>query len=345
MIAPPRDRLRDWLAAHLPDATDLEISEPRAPSSTAGFSHQTLLLDASWKEAGREVGRGLVVRMLTDEHRLFPDADLRREYDAMEQLSRTGQVPVPRCYGFEDDASILEQRFYVIERVDGLIPPDRPPYAIEGWLLDAPADQQRSVWWSGIEALAAVHTVPLEVLGLGWKAETTNERVQALDAYRAWVLEDRSHDDFDAALAWLRANQPPEAQPAFCWGDARLANVVCREHRVAALLDWEMASVGDPEVDLAWWIYFDRLFSDGLGMPRLPGFPSYEQTAVRYTEHSGRETQHLGFWQVYAGARFALILIRLCQLLSPTGELPLGPDFERDNFSITFLRRVLEEHA
>ena len=65
---------------------------------------------------------------------------------------------------------------------------------------------------------------------------------------------------------------------ALNWGDARLPNLIFRDDRVAAVLDWEMAFLGDPEADLAWWLFLDWQGCDGYGIPRLDGFPSREQT-------------------------------------------------------------------
>src|ERR1700723_2009071 len=83
---------------------------------------------------------------------------------------------------------------------------------------------------------------------------------------------------------------------------------------LAAVVDWEMASLAQPEMDLGWWLYFDMQFSDGLGMPRPSGFGSHDETIERYTEIIGRPLRDLFFYEVFAGFRFAAIFVRLAEL-------------------------------
>ena len=92
-----------------------------------------------------------------------------------------------------------------------------------------------------------------------------------LDRYERflrWAEDDRPHALAREALTWLRTNAPaaPAPGPALVWGDARLSNVVYRDFEVVAVLDWEMATVGDPLLDLGWWIFADDTLTTGLGL-------------------------------------------------------------------------------
>ncbi len=340
-------RLTDWLAERIPDAADIALSDVSFPDDT-GFSHETMMLDATWTVQGVRQQRGLVVRMLVPQHAVFPEQDLATEYHVMEALVPT-EVAVPHPYGFESNPAVLGVPFYVVERVAGRIPSDRPPYTFEGWLKDAGPEEQERIWWSGVEAMAAIHRVDhrafdlemLERRGVG-----IGHQIDELRRYHEWVLEGRDHAVLDPAMTWLAEHRPSEGtDPGLCWGDSRLANLIYDGTEVAAVLDWEMAMIADPGMDLAWWIFFDRVFSEGLGMPRLPGLPSHADTITRWERLTGRSAHHNAYFTVFAGTRFALILIRLSQLLARAGEEPLGPDPERDNFALTFLRTVLEEAA
>ena len=79
------------------------------------------------------------------------------------------------------------------------------------------------------------------------------------------------------------------------WGDARIGNIIFDGTRPAAVLDWEMVTLGSPEMDLAWSIFLDRHHSEGMGLPRLEGFPSYEETVERYEALTGFEVQDLHY--------------------------------------------------
>jgi aminoglycoside phosphotransferase (APT) family kinase protein len=118
-----------------------------------------------------------------------------------------------------------------------------------------------------------------------------------------------------------------------------------RDFRCVAVLDWEMAALGDPARDLAWWLYFDRVFSDGLGVPRPPGFPSHDETIARYEKMSGAPAGHVPYYEVFAGYRFALIMMRLGQLLVLTEKIPPDSEFGTNSFAVQFLGRVLAEQG
>ena len=76
-----------------------------------------------------------------------------------------------------------------------------------------------------------------------------------------------------------------------------------------------MASLAQPEMDLGWWLYFDRQFSEGLGVPRPAGFGSHEETIERYSELMGRPMQDIFFYEVFSGFRFAVVMYRLSDLV------------------------------
>ena len=86
------------------------------------------------------------------------------------------------------------------------------------------------------------------------------------------------------------------------WGDARINNQIFDDdHRVAAVVDWEMVTLADPMMDVAWWLFLDRHFHEGIPADRLEGFPTREEMIARYEEVSGRETHDLRYYEVLAG--------------------------------------------
>jgi aminoglycoside phosphotransferase (APT) family kinase protein len=111
-----------------------------------------------------------------------------------------------------------------------------------------------------------------------------------------------------------------------------------------AVLDWEMVTLGDPLQDLGWWLFLDRHHSEGIGVPRLPGFPSREATVARYQELTGTQVDagRLDFYEIFAGFRFAVIMIRLAQLMMHFEILPMESDYETNNLVTKLLASMLD---
>jgi aminoglycoside phosphotransferase (APT) family kinase protein len=110
------------------------------------------------------------------------------------------------------------------------------------------------------------------------------------------------------------------------------------------VIDWEMVTVGSPELDVAWAIFLDRHHSEGIGTQRLEGFPSYEETAAHYEKHSGHTLQHLDFYQVFAGVRFGIIMIRIAQQLHEYAvmDAETSAAFEHNNTVTNLLAKLLD---
>jgi len=111
--------------------------------------------------------------------------------------------------------------------------------------------------------------------------------------------------------------------------------------RCRAVLDWEMATLGNPEQDLAWWLFLDRHHSEGIGIERLAGLPGREETVARYEELMGRPVRHLDYYEVFAAFRFAVIMCRLWQLLIAYGAVPADADPQASNIPARLLAGML----
>ncbi|MDA8359007.1 MAG: phosphotransferase family protein [Actinomycetota bacterium] len=340
--------LARWLATRLPAGAGPVVDDVQAPVSN-GFSNETVLCRASWSERGEPVHRRLVVRVAPTRNTLFPDADFSIQYRVMEVLADAGiGLPLPPLGWFEDDPSWLGVPFFTMDHVDGLVPADNLPYTMEGWVVDAAPRDQEHLWWSGLEAMATVHRADWRHLELGWLVERLPGRPgvdQQLAYYRRfldWTARGRPQPIAEAAWEWLVAHRPPEdGEPVLCWGDARPGNIIWRDFVPAAVLDWEMATLGPPELDLGWWLYFDRQFSEGLGVARPPGFPDREETVARYAELVGRPLADLEYYEVLAGFRFSVIMCRLADLMVGSGQLPADTTMGTDNLATQFTARLL----
>ena len=314
--------LTEWVRARMPAARDLRLSPLSRPGM--GFSNETLLGDLSWREGDEEQSESLVFRLEPGDFRVFPEYDLPRQVRVMQCLAGTG-VPVPEIRWLEEDARALGSPFYVMRKIEGEIPSDVPFYHASGLCFDAAPERRTKMWWSGLETLARIHTLDWEDLGLsflGVPKEATGALDQQLDYYESflgWARGEAPQPILDAALRWLRENRYLPKRITLCWGDSRLPNLIYRDDEVVAVLDWEMAFLGDPEADLAWWLFLDWHHSDGNGTPRLEGFPAREETIRRYEELTGWKTENLFYQEVMAAFRFGVIMVSLFRNLSERG--------------------------
>lgn len=256
---------------------------PRGLGADGSWDHGLLdrhvALRAALAGGGRAHREPLVARIAPATSAVFPVYDLGRQFHVLRALAGT-DVPVPEPLWLEEGPEPLGQPFFVMRQVQGRAAPDSPSYHAEGWLADAPAAEREAAWWDGIQVLSRIHGLDPDSLGLGFLAaipEGIGPPVQTLDYYRGyleWAAPERCPPAVTEALAWLERNRPaPPVRPSLCWGDARLGNMLFRGGRCVAVLDWEMATLGDPESDLGWWLYFDRHHSEGCGLPGSRGSP------------------------------------------------------------------------
>ena len=186
-------------------------------------------------------------------------------------------------------------------------------------------------------------------LGLGFvdtqaEGSTPLERqLRYYENYLAWATRTLRNRLAEEGLAWLREHRPTGTEPVgFCWGDARIGNMIFRDGRCVAVLDWEMATLGNPEQDLAWALFLDRHHSEGVGVPRLPGFPDRDATVSRYEARTGRPVRHLRYYEIFAAFRFSVIMMRVAQGMKELGVLPPDSPFEVDNTVTRLLAKLLE---
>ncbi len=344
-----RTQLESWFGERLPEAKAIRVGELSGPGAT-GFSGDTLMFDLHYEEGPEAITRGLVVRIHPTGFQLFPDYDLPAQFRVMKALEDS-DVMVPKMLWEERSDTLLGSPFYVMEKVEGQAPADHPAYTAEGWLLEMSPEDQSQLWSDYVDTIVAVHRLDPYELGLDFLAkpklgETPIEQELAYyEHFYRWSFGVESdHPCVSPSLAWLRANRPPTPNRAhLVWGDARIGNMLFRGPHCVAVLDWEMARLADPMMDLAWGLFMDRYHSEGNDQPRLPGFPSREETIALYEERAGRAALHLEYFEILAGMRFSVILIRLAKQLKHYGILPAESDFEIDNPVSNLHRKQLEE--
>ena len=193
--------------------------------------------------------------------------------------------------------------------------------------------------------MARLHRLDWRKAGLDFLAWPEDGR-SAIDHHLAkceqdleWASAGREQPLLESTLEWLKQNKPTGEPDAVSWGDARIGNQIFDDFKAVAIIDWEMVAIGSPEIDLRWWLFVDRVTMAGGGIgdayarPRLEGLPSHEQTIERYGAMLGRPVQHAFYYQVFAGLRFGIVMLRLMQRLVFDGTVPAeyGPMLERNN--------------
>jgi len=341
-------RLADWIAGRLPHAGDVRVEDLRGPKDT-GFSSDTLMFTLHTVEDGEATVRDLVARLEPiSDFGVFPEYDVVLQYRMMDALADT-PVPVPKMLWLEEDAGPLGSPFYVMERLDGRVPSDSPPYHAEGWIVALSPAEREQLWHSGLDAMAEVHKLDARDPRFGFLARPPAGR-SAIGAqldywgrYLDWGMERSRYPLIERALAWLVSNAPADEPTGICWGDARISNQIFSGCRAVAVIDWEMVFVGNPVADLAWFVTIDRVFTEGIGLPRLPGLPDRKATVARWEQRVGRRADQYGYYEVFAAFRFAAIMARVFLQMKHYEVLPADAQVDVLNLSTPILEAVLQE--
>jgi aminoglycoside phosphotransferase (APT) family kinase protein len=219
-----------------------------------------------------------------------------------------------------------------------------------GWLHDVTPEERRAIWLASFDCMARIHRLDVDATGMGSLRRPelfANGLDQELAYYRRfleWASAGREQPIIEAALEWLEKNRPSGEPDGLVWGDARMGNIIFDGTDPVAVLDWEMVTVGSPEKDVAWAIFLDWHHSEGLGVPRLPGFPSYEETLAFYADRSGHEVRNLHYYQVFAGFRFGVIMLRIAQQMAHYEVMSAEQSraFELNNIVTQLTARLLD---
>jgi Predicted aminoglycoside phosphotransferase len=189
---------------------------------------------------------------------------------------------VPTVCWLDRDGGPVGTPYYVMEQVPNVgTVGDFPSYHVAGLYHDATPRQREAMWWGCVAAMAAVHRLDWRSLRLEkllLPEHGSHPLEQIVNYYAAaldWATDGTPRPELAAAVDWLRTHCYEVEDPVLCWGDARLSNVLYGpDQRMAAVLDWEIAYIGDHAADLAWLLFLDWAVSDYEGTPRLPGTPS-----------------------------------------------------------------------
>jgi len=331
-LASLRAGLATWLAEQA--GTDVDLGEVEVPG-TNGMSSETVLLDAAWDGAQHR----LVARFAPEPSAVpvFPAYDLERQARVMTEVRAATDVPVPEVLWTEPDGARLGTPFFVMRRVDGRVPPDVMPYNFDSWVTAATDEERALLQSTSVDVLARLHAAgPLErfaFLELDRAGATAMQRQLADQAaYYEWAREGLRVPLIERTFAWLEEHLPgDEGDAVMCWGDARIGNMLYDGFEPAAVLDWEMAVLAPPEVDVAWFAYLHRFFEDlaaRFGASGLPEFLRLDDVATEYERVSGRTPRHLRYFTVYAALRYAIVSVRTTKRGVHFGQQTMPDDLD-----------------
>ncbi|MCL2536157.1 MAG: phosphotransferase family protein [Nocardiaceae bacterium] len=336
-VADIHGKLERWIRERL-GAPSARVSGLRKPSES-GMSSISVLFTVDWDENGSPHHADLVARLTPEAAALpvFPGYDLERQAAVMRAVATHSTVPVPRVRWIESSADVLGQPFIVMDRVDGVVPVDNPPYVFGGWALEATHAQRKLMQRSSVDTLVAIHSIPdpaafLPDLAARSPQDALRRHVESERAYYEWT---RREDGLripllESSFEWLEQHWPTApSEPVLCWGDSRIGNILYRDFRPAAVLDWEMATLAPRELDVAWFVFFHSMFQDmaeEFGQPGLPDFLRRSEVVEQYQESTGVELRDLDFYLVYAALRHGTIMSRIKRRSIHFGDSPAPED-------------------
>jgi aminoglycoside phosphotransferase (APT) family kinase protein len=262
------------------------------------MANETVLVELTGGHAG------MVVR-LPPLAPTFSTYDLGPQARVQNAVAAAG-VPAPAPALIVTDPGWIGSPFLVMPMVTGTIPGPAPLF--DEWITGAAPEQQRAIHDGLIDTLARVHSVEWARADLGrvLVGPSLPDAVDHWAAYVAWAGEGKPLPALAEALAWCRRHQPPsegDAAAVLLWGDVRLGNLVFDDdRRVHAVLDWDLAAIGPPEMDLGWYFGLEFMMEELFGR-RVVGFPEKEDALARYETRSGHTVAHLDWHEVFALVR------------------------------------------
>src|SRR6185503_17503372 len=299
----PHEALLAYLRKHIPDL-DGALSVEQFPS---GFSNLTYLL--------RLGDRELVLRRPPIGAKIKTAHDMGREYRILAHLHPV-YSKVPRPLLFCDDESVLGAPFYVMERVKGVILRAQPPRG-----LDLSVETMRRLSEVFVDNLVEIHSFDYEAAGLGDLGSPQGYVSRQVSGWTKRYYNARTDDvpEIEQLATWLQENLPADsARGSLIHNDYKYDNLVLAPDdltRVVAVLDWEMATVGDPLMDLGtslgYWVEStdpEEWQQYGFVLTKLPGNFTRTELVDYYARRSGREIGDPVFYYAYALLKIAGIV-------------------------------------
>jgi aminoglycoside phosphotransferase (APT) family kinase protein len=293
------------LQAFLRGALNVQTEEISIEQFPAGSSNLTYLIKIGDKE--------FVLRRPPFGNQVKTAHDMKREFDVLEKLSTVYQ-PAPKPFFYCADETVIGSEFYLMERRRGLIVRGKSPQSLEN-----SKDLQRKVCESFVENLVKLHAIDYKKNGLENLGKPEGYARRQVESWTKRYFNAKTDDNFELekAIEWLAENTPISHGAALIHNDYKFDNVILNPKnltKIVAILDWEMATLGEPLMDLGttlgYWISKDT----GENLSNMPFNPrvlmenfSRKELVEIYAEKSGADVSNILFYYVFGTFKIAAI--------------------------------------
>ncbi|MEC9098308.1 MAG: phosphotransferase family protein [Pseudomonadota bacterium] len=333
---------KEWLTQQDSFKDKGHLISANESSIASGFSNETFIFSL---EENDEI-KNFVLRLKPTNYQVFPEYNLKLQVDIMRCLHNRG-FPAPNVILYESNEGILGSEFYLMDYINGEAPSDNPPYHMDpkGMVGKAVKEDRRKIWTEWIHYLNQIHILDVDDLGLTeleskyGKNDPIDIDIEYYQDFLNWGMDGEDNPLCDDVLNWLRENKPKKNNPlSLCWGDSRPGNILYENFKATALLDWEMASYGDPISDVAWCLAVDDASSLGLTIERLEGSMDYKEALDIWSSKTGFSQENYEYYRIFSLLKFSVIMVRVAKKLVFNKIMPLESDFYKNNYISNFLK-------
>jgi aminoglycoside phosphotransferase (APT) family kinase protein len=305
------ERLVPWLDANLPELGDRPL---KAELLAGGMSNAVFRIDRGKNP--------MVLRRPPAQPRPDSAKSILREARVLRALVGT-DVPTPRFRASCEDRDVIGAVFYIMDFVEGWLgwpPPGKPQTAPPPF--DEPGSERRALGFALVDGIAKLANVDYLAIALQDFGKPDNFLERQVDRWLRQLASYRETENYEGrdipglayAADWLRANTPEMSPAGILHGDYSFGNAMFKNQppaRLAAMIDWELATIGDPLLDLGWVLYGfngrgDKTPSSGYFDPT--DFPYREELADYYAERTGRSLENITYYMVLAQFKLASIM-------------------------------------
>ncbi|MDP9429481.1 MAG: phosphotransferase family protein [Actinomycetota bacterium] len=290
--------LHDLMHSELPDAEDVRIEGLRRISE--GLSRENWIFEGAWHQGGEAVRLPLILRR--DPEGSLLETDRRTEYEMLRSLERA-PLPTPRVLWLDEDGARLGRPSMVMVRESG---------ECDWFVLNSrrPEDVRLRVARRLVSLLGQIHRVDWRSIGLD-RVLTDPGPMASLAEVERWEDQLRRfqlepHPEMELASSWLRARAPESQATVLVHGDYKPGNALLEGEDISAMLDWELAHLGDPLEDLGWATNPYRSREH-----QIPGLWEREQIVEHYSTETGFQVgeAELTWWNVFSCYKLATIIL------------------------------------
>jgi aminoglycoside phosphotransferase (APT) family kinase protein len=221
---------------------------------------------------------------------------------------------------------------------------------LAGFFVEASPDDRARLVDAGLHVLARVHQTRIDdprlaALGVVDADDGPRRQLEVWEDCLRDGLAGRSSPLLEESLLWLHDQMPVPSSHVLSWGDARPGNMIWQDFEVACITDFEGAALGPRELDVGWWLMFDRWMHEASGVARLAGEPDRDEQRAIYERAAGTPIGGTAWYEVFSALRFAVTVVQVMNRAVVRGQMPKEQTIWRDNPATEVLADLLKELA